>query len=272
MNTSEHEHGHKRSGSQESGQRVGRGFSCACAATSGQGNNENNKGSNTDWQQKYEKAISEDLPKFWKDFRKQASLRFEILADDMNRLGGKIDRKFRVSSKVESLKNEVYVKFESLDNKFGVVTKVENALEDFKRNYPELKRKFTAFSNTTQGKVVIYGAFIYLVFSGIYLKILYFLFLLSLFSPLLLPFLQKFLVEQQSKASGAFNQQQSFNQNSQQNAGAWFDQMFSKNARQQQQSNSGRQNSRKERGKRAQGQDDIVVDAEWISVDDNEDE
>ena len=58
----------------------------------------------------------------------------------------------------------------------------------------QLKRKFTTFSNTTQGKVVIYGAFIYLVFSGIYLKILYFMFLLSLFSPLLLPFLQKFLV------------------------------------------------------------------------------
>ena len=51
----------------------GRGWSCACAATSGQ---ENEKNNSDDWQQKYEKAVNEDLPKFWKEFRKQASLRY----------------------------------------------------------------------------------------------------------------------------------------------------------------------------------------------------
>ena len=60
------------------------------------------------------------------------------MADDITRLGGKINRKFRVSSKVESLKNELYIKFETLDNKFGLVTKVENAVEDLRRNYPEV--------------------------------------------------------------------------------------------------------------------------------------
>jgi len=43
----------------------------ACAATSG------GKGSSGDseWQKKYDKAVNEDLPKFWKSFRKQATLR-----------------------------------------------------------------------------------------------------------------------------------------------------------------------------------------------------
>ena len=74
-----------------------------------------------------------------------------------------MDRKFKITNKADSFRNEVYLKFESLDNKFGVKTKLENAFESFRRNYPEWKRKFTVFSNTTTGKVVLYGAFIYLI-------------------------------------------------------------------------------------------------------------
>lgn len=108
--------------------------------------------------------MNEDLPKFWQDFQKKASLKLEVLADDVNRSFGKLNRKFKIGNKADSFKREVQLQFEALDNRFGLTTKVQNAVEQFRRNYPELKRKFTVFSNTTTGKVVLYGAFIYLIF------------------------------------------------------------------------------------------------------------
>ena len=47
--------------------RAGRGRFAARAASRG--------GDGEEWKQKYERAVNEDLPKFWKEFRKQATLR-----------------------------------------------------------------------------------------------------------------------------------------------------------------------------------------------------
>ncbi|QDZ19811.1 hypothetical protein HOP50_03g23270 [Chloropicon primus] len=220
----------------------------ACAASGGK------RSSGDEWKQKYDKALNEDLPKFWKEFRKQATLRAEILADDSRRALQKMDRKFKISNKADKVRNEVSLKFESFDNKFGVKTKLENAAEDFKRNYPELKRKFTAFSKTTTGQVVLYGAFIYLIFSGIYLKVLYFMFLLSLFSPLFLPALQKFILEQQQA-------EQERNANAYSTQNSWFDRFT-------QQGSAGRPGAKRQQKPR--GQDDIVIDAEWTSIADDD--
>ena len=144
-------------------------FCCSCSATGGSagergGEGGGGGGGDSKWKEKYDKAVNEDLPKFWQDFQKKASLKLEVLADDVNRSFGKLNRKFKIGNKADSFKREVQLQFEALDNRFGLTTKVQNAVEQFRRNYPELKRKFTVFSNTTTGKVVLYGAFIYLIF------------------------------------------------------------------------------------------------------------
>lgn len=183
--------------------------------------------------------------------------RYEILADDARRGLGKLDRKLGVGKKTDYLRNEIYVRFETIDNKYGITTKVKNSVDELRRRYPDLKRKFDKFASTPTGKALGIALFVWGVFSGVYFKLLYVMFLISLFSPLFLPYLQQFVLEQQQKEqernTGAFNTRNS-----------WFDRFT------QDRGGPGGSNQRNKNNGRGGGgrDDDIVIDAEFKSIDD----
>ena len=155
----------------------------------------------------------------------------------------------------------------------------------FQQLYLQLKRKFNDFRSTTAGQVVLYGVFIYLIFSGIYLKILYFFFMVSLFSPLFLPFLQQQILKAQQEAQqgnmgggrqgqgNPFYTNQGGGANQGGGVGNWFDQMRQASAQKQNGGWSNRRGNNGSRGSQKKNDgEDIIVDAEWTSVSDDDDE
>ena len=124
------------------------------------------------------------------------------------------------------------------------------------------------------------------------MKILYFMFLLSLFSPLLLPFLQQLIIDQQVRTWGTSNAlalflshstflllfvililvQEKQAREAYENQ-SWFDRVRSQYNGGQQQQYGGRPQQRQKRKPQQPSQDDdfgSIIDAEWTTIDDDD--
>ena len=194
------------------------------------------------------------------------NLRLEILLDDARRTAERVDRKFKVRARASDAKNGLLDRASSLDRQYRISTTIGESVESLRRNYPELKRKTKNFAGTTLGQVVIYGALIFAVFTGLYLRVLYLFFMLSLFAPLLLPLLAsiKRRNEEAESARGAAG-----------GDGSIFD-MFNDMANGRRAQGANPRGQRGGMGWRGGGgapnrSDDIVIDAEWTSVSEDDD-
>jgi len=241
---------------------------------------QNENGDGAHWKDQADAFFNKKMPEMVDKAMRQAQCRLEVVADDVRRGYSFVDRKVGIHSKAQALREKASDQWRALDSKTNISRRTGNAIANFKEDLPGLRRRLQTFSQTPVGKFVVYGLLVFSVFSGIYLRVLYFLFLLSLFSPLLLPLIEKFAIAEARKQQSASEKNQStffngmgWNPNANANANAnfgWRDIFSSASASS---FSSKDVSNASTRGSSMRGQEEeIIVDAEWKSVTEDEDD
>eukprot|EP00192_Tetraselmis_astigmatica_P013992 CAMPEP_0117669990 /NCGR_PEP_ID=MMETSP0804-20121206/12468_1 /TAXON_ID=1074897 /ORGANISM="Tetraselmis astigmatica, Strain CCMP880" /LENGTH=304 /DNA_ID=CAMNT_0005478167 /DNA_START=66 /DNA_END=980 /DNA_ORIENTATION=+ len=200
---------------------------------------------------------------------KKAKETSEQLMDDLRRSVKEVDLKFDVSGNTKQAFESVKGGAKSIDTEYGISRRLKTLWTDIRRSWPVLRRQIAGFFATPIGRMSLFMAFFYSVYTGLFFKVLAYSVLifwgLSFFG---VPqrWLRRAVEEQQRRQQEAYGASYARQQQQQQAYGAGAYGPYGPGAFSQSQRTQGQSTSS---SKQAGGTAGTTIDVEWSTVEED---
>jgi len=169
----------------------------------------------------------------------------------------RLESEHNLSQKFERTKTWVSETVRDIDQEWSVRRRLKTTAEDVQRKLPQWRRQFKEFSSTPLGKATLTLAFVSLLFSGLFWQIMNAFWLLFWLS---IP-VSAVIASQRSKEAAQQQQQQQQQQGPFGGWGSWGSSGFN---------SSSSSSSGSNRSSSPYSSDGPIVEAEWVSLDEND--
>lgn len=198
-----------------------------------------------------EQNLEEKAAAATKTAKEKFAAAYEETEQNVRRTYMKLESEHNISSRVEGVKKKVTETARDIDQEYSISRKLKTAYADAKRMWPTWRRQFSDFSQTQAGKTTLLVGFVVLLFSGLLWQLLNVFWLLWWVS---IP-VSLLVASQGKQTAGQAGAADSFT------GGRWGSSSSSSNGFSSSYNSSSRSGS---------NSDGPVVDAEWVSLDDDD--
>lgn len=119
-----------------------------------------------------EQKLDEKAAAATKTAKQKLSTAYEETEQNVRRTYMKLESEHNISSRVDGVKKKLTEKARDIDQEYSVSRKIKSAYADAQRMYPTWKRQFKNFSETQVGKTTLLVGFVALLFSGLLWQLL----------------------------------------------------------------------------------------------------
>ncbi|KAL3143053.1 hypothetical protein ABBQ38_003328 [Trebouxia sp. C0009 RCD-2024] len=195
-----------------------------------------------------------------KEASKRVKATFKSVSAGVKKRAGQVNERFDLSGRAQQTADRLKEQLEDVDEKLQLRRKARNTLLDVRRQLPQWRRQYGTFSKTLPGQIFQFALVVWFFRSGLFFKLLNFVFVLFWIVPLILvPLARKY-------GRQAAARQQQAQQQTQQQAQNPFNR-FAGFQRPPQQSAA---NKPQTYGQAYGQQDGPIIDAEWTTIDEGD--